>query len=102
MKGIQFLVDEQGNAKSVVLDLEEWGDLWEDFYDGILAQNALNEGPMIPWETLKAELDAELEQGEEWQVSLVDGRWIFHSVLISVSKRTETIIRQIKRRIRPS
>ena len=48
MKGIQFLVDEQGNAKSVVLDLEEWGDLWEDFYDGILAQNALNEGPMIP------------------------------------------------------
>ena len=72
MKGIQFLVDEQGNAKSVVLDLEEWGDLWEDFYAGILAQNALNEGPMIPWETLKAELDAELEQGEEWQVSLVD------------------------------
>ena len=72
MKGIQFLVDEQGNAKSVVLDLEEWGDLWEDFHDGILAQNALNEGPMIPWETLNAELDAELEQGEEWQVSLVD------------------------------
>ncbi len=64
MKGIQFLVDEQGNPKSVVLDLEHWEEIWEDFYFGIMATTALEEGPMIPWEELKAELDAGLE-GEE-------------------------------------
>ena len=32
MKGIQFVVDEAGNKKAVLIDLEEWGELWEDFY----------------------------------------------------------------------
>jgi hypothetical protein len=31
MKGIQFVIDESGKKKAVLIDLEEWGELWEDF-----------------------------------------------------------------------
>ena len=59
LEGVQFLVDEHGNCKSVALDLDIWGDLWEDFYDGMLAE-ATRDEPTIPWEQVKAEMDAEL------------------------------------------
>lgn len=61
MKGIQFLVDEHGNAKSVLLDLEEWGELWEDIYDGMIIK-ARRDEPTVPWEVLKAEMEAEIER----------------------------------------
>ena len=59
MKGIQFLVDEHGDKKSVLIDLELWGELWEDIYDNIIAHSALGE-PTVTWEAMKAEMDAEL------------------------------------------
>lgn len=59
LEGVQFLVDEHGNCKSVALSLDIWGDLWEDFYDGMLAE-ATRDEPTIPWEQVKAEMDAEL------------------------------------------
>ena len=61
MKGIQFLVDEHGNAKSVLIDLEEWGELWEDIYDGMIIE-ARRDEPTVPWEVLKAEMEAEIER----------------------------------------
>lgn len=61
MKGIQFLVDEHGNRKSVLIDLEVWGELWEDIYDNIVAHSALGE-PTLTWEDMKVEKDAELER----------------------------------------
>ena len=61
IEGVRYIYDENGNPKSVVLDLDKWGEIWEDIYDGKMAQEALKEGPMIPWETLKAEMDAEME-----------------------------------------
>ena len=33
MKGVQFVIDDSGKKKAVLIDLEEWGELWEDFYD---------------------------------------------------------------------
>lgn len=48
MKGIEFVVDEMGERKAVVIDLGEHGDLWEDFYDTLLAKERLDE----PRETL--------------------------------------------------
>ena len=33
MKGIHFVVDDTGKKKAVLIDLEEWGEEWEDFYD---------------------------------------------------------------------
>jgi hypothetical protein len=48
MKGIEFVVDEKGKRKAVVIDLSEHGALWEDFYDALLAEERKNE----PRETL--------------------------------------------------
>jgi len=33
MKGVEFLVDEQGEKKAVLIDLRQHRVLWEDFYD---------------------------------------------------------------------
>ena len=38
MKGVQFLVDDQGEKTAVVIDLRKHRDLWEDFYDRAVAK----------------------------------------------------------------
>lgn len=43
MHGIQYVVDERGKKKSVVIDLKTHGRLWEDFYDQAVAQARRNE-----------------------------------------------------------
>ena len=54
MKGIQFVVDEAGNKKAVLIDLEEWRELWEDFYDLLVTESRKHE-KTISWEDIKAE-----------------------------------------------
>ena len=54
MKGVQFLTDEHGNPKSIVLDIEEWGDLWAFFRDGMLAEPARGAAANAPPSTAKA------------------------------------------------
>ncbi len=58
MKGIQFVTDDTGKKTAVLIDLEEWGELWEDFYDILISESRKDE-PTVPWEELKAELDTE-------------------------------------------
>ena len=36
--GIAFLVDSRGRRKSVLIDLEQHGSLWEDLYDAYIAR----------------------------------------------------------------
>lgn len=48
MKGIEYVVDETGDRKAVLIDLSEHGELWEDFYDTLLAKERERE----PRETL--------------------------------------------------
>jgi hypothetical protein len=36
--GIAFVVDSLGRRKSVLIDLEQHGSLWEDLYDAYVAQ----------------------------------------------------------------
>ena len=55
MEGIQFLVDDNGKKKAVLIDLEKWGDLWEDFYD-ILVSELRKDEPTVSWDELKAEM----------------------------------------------
>ena len=43
MKGIQFLVDENNKKTAVQIDLNNYGELWEDFYDTILIEEAKDE-----------------------------------------------------------
>jgi hypothetical protein len=55
MKGINFVVDEQDNKTAVIIDLKEYGELWEDFYDTLLAIQRKNE-PRESFESVKAML----------------------------------------------
>ena len=50
MKGVQFVVDEQGNKTAVVINLKQYSELWEDFYDSAVAQSRRKE----PRETLES------------------------------------------------
>ncbi len=50
MKGIQFLIDEEGKKTAVVIDLKKNAELWEDFYDRALARSRADE----PRETLES------------------------------------------------
>jgi hypothetical protein len=50
VKGVQFVVDEKGQKTGVVIDLREYKELWEDFYDAALARTRRRE----PRESLAA------------------------------------------------
>ncbi len=43
MKGIQFVVDELGEKKAVLIDLKKNKNLWEDFYDNLISKERQNE-----------------------------------------------------------
>ena len=43
MKGIQFVIDDTGKKKAVLIDLSEWGELWEDIYDVLVSQSRKDE-----------------------------------------------------------
>jgi hypothetical protein len=55
MEGVQFLINEEGKKTSVLIDLNEWGDLWEDFYDIMISRSRQDEKE-VSWDELKAEL----------------------------------------------
>ena len=55
MEGIQFLVNEDGEKTSVLIDLNQWGELWEDFHDVMVSRSRQDE-PEISWDELKAEI----------------------------------------------
>jgi len=58
MKGVQFVVDEKGEKQAVLIDLAEWGELWEDFYD-VLVAHSRQEEEEVSWQELKQELEAD-------------------------------------------
>ncbi|MEW6614178.1 MAG: hypothetical protein AB1401_01740 [Thermodesulfobacteriota bacterium] len=43
MEGIQFVTDEKGQRVAVQINLKKFGELWEDFYDSLLAQQRAKE-----------------------------------------------------------
>jgi hypothetical protein len=58
VRGIQFVTDAEGRKVAVQLDLKEWGELWEDIYDNIVADSRKGE-PTMPLEEFEAKLRAE-------------------------------------------
>ena len=52
IKGIQYVVDASGKTTGVIISLEEWGELWEDFYDVIVSESRKPE-ERISWDTIK-------------------------------------------------
>ena len=43
MRDIQFVVDENGSKTAVIIDLNRCADVWEDFYDTLIAHQRTNE-----------------------------------------------------------
>ncbi len=43
LEGIQFVTNASGERTAVLLDLGIYGDLWEDFYDILVARERENE-----------------------------------------------------------
>jgi len=58
MKGVQFVVDEQGNKTAVVINLKQHSELWEDFYDSAAAHSRKSE-PRESLESVKRRLQSQ-------------------------------------------
>lgn len=43
MSDIQYIIDDKGNKKAVIIDLSKCADLWEDFYDILVARQRAEE-----------------------------------------------------------
>jgi hypothetical protein len=55
MNDIQYIVDDDGTKRAVIIDLEKFRDLWEDFYDSLIARSRANE-PRESLNTVKKHL----------------------------------------------
>ena len=55
MRGVQFLVDEEGRKQGVLIDLKKNARLWEDFYDVAVAKSREKE-PRESLESVKRRL----------------------------------------------
>jgi hypothetical protein len=55
LKGVQYVTDSSGKRIAVLISLEEWGEIWEDFYDVLISESRKDE-PTVSWESLKAEM----------------------------------------------
>ncbi len=55
IKGVQFVTDSDGQKVAVLLDLQEWGELWEDIYDNMIADERAGE-PSLSLSEFEAQL----------------------------------------------
>jgi hypothetical protein len=55
MNDIQYIVDDKGTKRAVIIDLDKFRDLWEDFYDSLIASHRANE-PRESLNTVKKHL----------------------------------------------
>lgn len=58
MEGIKYVMDEQNRKVAVQIDLEKYGELWEDIYDAIVAESRKDE-ERVDWEEAKQNLKDE-------------------------------------------
>lgn len=56
IEGIQYVINESGKKTAVIISLEVWGELWEDFYDAMVSKLRKDE-VTVAWDELKAEID---------------------------------------------
>jgi hypothetical protein len=58
MKGINYVTDDKNRKVAVQIDLEKYGDLWEDFYDNMVSELRKDE-EKIPLEDVIKDLKKE-------------------------------------------
>jgi len=61
MKGIQYVLDDAGKKTAVLIDLNVFGEIWEDIYDALIIQLRKKE-PTVSWEDLKKECGIEIDE----------------------------------------
>ncbi len=52
MKGVQFVIDDKGDRTAVMIDLSIHSELWEDFFDAVIANQRQDE-PREPLEEVR-------------------------------------------------
>ncbi len=52
MKGIEYIVDDDGKKRAAVIDLDVYGYLWEDIHD-ILVVESRKRDSRVQWEDVK-------------------------------------------------
>lgn len=62
MRGVQFLVDEDGRKTAVLIDLKKHARLWEDFYDRALVESRKDE-PRESLDFVKRRLGIDQDSG---------------------------------------
>ena len=55
MEGIQYIIDDKGEKKAVIIDLKQHGQLWQDLEDSLIADLRANE-PRETLETVREKL----------------------------------------------
>jgi hypothetical protein len=60
MQGINYVTNEEGKRIAVLIDLKKNGELWEDFYDGLIAKQRKDE----PRQSLEDVRKSLLEKGK--------------------------------------
>ena len=60
LEGIQFVTDAAGEKTAVLIDLKQYGELWEDFYDALIARQRADE----PRQSLEAVREILKQQGK--------------------------------------
>ncbi len=60
LDGIQFVTNNAGEKTAVLIDLKRYGELWEDFYDIIIARQRADE----PRESLESVREALVKQNK--------------------------------------
>lgn len=60
LEGIQFVTNAAGEKTAVLIDLKQYGELWEDFYDALIAHQRADE----PRESLESVRKTLKQQGK--------------------------------------
>ena len=73
MKGIEYIIDDQGEKTAVVINLEQWGKEWETFYNLLLKQSFPSES-WVHQDSFSEKLDKALQwnRSHSSQVSNLD------------------------------
>ncbi len=61
MKGIEYIIDDQGEKTSVVINLQQWGNEWEVFYNLLLNRSI----PSESW-VHQASFSEKLDRALQW------------------------------------
>ena len=59
MEGIRFVTDEKGKKVAVQIDLDRYGELWEDIHDQLVASSREHE-KSVPFEKVRRRGDGEV------------------------------------------